>query len=301
MEKSLVYKIYNAFFCLVFTNCTTMKNDDKELTYPVAKKIPHEINDHGVNRIDDYFWLNDRDNKEVIAYLKEENNFTQKYFAKHKSLNDSIYAELKSRIVNDDESVPYPMNGYMYYSKYRGDNEHAMYYRNAIQDNSTEELLLDVNSLAKGKSFCEEGTLEISPDNKLLAYSVDFLGRRKYGIYFTDLRSGKKLADVVENTSGSIVWASDSKTVFYAVEDEKTLRSYKIMKHVLGESTNEDVCVYEEKDETFNVDVERSRSGNYILFIRFLQQQPSVCTLNQPSPNRHSRFLNRVKEIMNTL
>lgn len=276
MEKLLDYKISSVLLCLIFTNCSTMKDDEKEMMPPVAKIVPHELNTHGVKRVDNYFWLNNPEDKEVITYLKSENKYSNSYFAKHKALNDSILTEIKSRVLKDDESVPYPMNGYVYFSKYKGDNEHAFYYRKAMVDNAKDELMLDVNALAKGKSFCDEGDLEVSPDNKMLAYSVDFLGRRKYSIYFKTLATGELRKDVIDNTSGSIVWASDNKTVFYAVEDEKTLRSYKIMKHTIGDSPNNDVCVYEEKDETFNVDVERSRSGNYI-FIHSVSTTTTEC------------------------
>ncbi len=276
MEKLLDYKISNVLLCLIFTNCSTMKDDEKEMMPPVAKIVPHELITHGVKRMDNYFWLNNREDKEVIAYLKSENKYSNSYFAKHKALNDLILTEIKSRVLKDDESVPYPMNGYMYFSKYKGDNEHAFYYRKAMVDKAKDELLLDVNALAEGKVFCDEGDLEVSPDNKMLAYSVDFLGRRKYSIYFKTLSNGELKNDVIDNTSGSIVWASDNKTVFYAVEDEKTLRSYKIMKHTIGASPNNDVCVYEEKDETFNVDVERSRSGNYI-FIHSVSTTTTEC------------------------
>jgi oligopeptidase B len=276
MEKLSVYKISSFLLCLIFTNCQTMKDDEKEINPPVAKIIPHETTVHGVKLTDNYFWLNDRDDKEVIGYLKSENAYSNNYFKKHKTLNDSILSEIKSRVLKDDESVPYPMNGYMYYSKYKGDNEHAFYYRKSLVEGSKEELLLDVNELAKGKSYCEEGDLEISPDNKILAYSADFLGRRKYSIYFKTLVDDKLKNDVIDNTSGSIVWANDNKTIFYAVEDEKTLRSYRIMKHVIGDSPKNDICVFEEKDETFYVDVERSRSGNYI-FIHSVSTTTSEC------------------------
>ncbi len=253
-----------------------MKKDELESGAPVAKIIPHKMTMHGVTRVDNYFWLNQREDKNVLKYLKDENKFTDKYFKKHSALNDSLLKEIKSRVVKDDESVPYPMNGYSYYSRYRGADEHPRYFRTKLSKGNKEELLLNVNVLAKGKSFCEEAALEISPNNNYLAYAVDFLGRRKYTIYFKDLITGKLLSDEINNTSGTMVWANDNKTIFYPVEDEKTLRSYKIMKHKLFTNANEDFCVYEEKDETFSVDVERSRGGNYV-FIHSVSTTTTEC------------------------
>ncbi|HYG52722.1 MAG TPA: S9 family peptidase [Flavobacteriales bacterium] len=242
-----------------------MEKEAVTTSAPAAKIIPHTLTGHGQVRIDNYYWLNEREDPEVINYLKAENAYTESFFKARKGLRDELLKEIKSRVVKDDESVPYPKNGFLYYSTFEGDDEHPKYFRKPIGRQDKGILLLDVNALAKGQPFCEEASLEVSPDNTLLAYTVDFLGRRKYDLRIRNIATGNDLEDVIHNTSGSVEWANDNKTLFYVVEDENTLRSYKIMRHELGKPASEDVCVFEEKDETFSVDVQRSRSGDYII------------------------------------
>lgn len=266
-------------------SCNGMeKNTATTNAAPVAEKIPHTLTYHNRIFTDDYYWLRNRNDKKVKDYLEAENAFTKQYFDEHKTTYDKVLKELKSRVLKDDESVPYFDNGYYYVSKYEGDNEHALYYRMTSLTTDQKELLLDVNVLARDKPFCEEALLEVSPDNKLLAYTIDFVGRRKYELHFLDITTGKPLKDVIKNTAGTVVWANDNRTVFYTLEDEETLRSHKIMKHVLGSDPEQDVCVYEEKDEMFNVDVNRSKSGNYI-FIHTASTNTTECLYipsNQP-------------------
>lgn len=285
------------FSCLVGSllviRCNTMNEKEIISSAPVAEKRPHQLTEHGNVRTDDYFWLNNREDKDVINYLKKENDYTQAYFDKHKSLLDNVYKEMKSRVLKDDESVPYLYNGFHYHVKYEGDNEYAFYYRRPDQEGSQSELILDVNALAKDKPFCDEAQVEVSPDNKVLAYSIDFVGRRRYEIYFKDIATGKLLPDVIKNTTGSIAWCNDNKTVFYTIEDDQTLRAYKIMRHVLGTDVSQDICVYEEKDETFYVDVDRSKSGNYI-FIHAISTTTSECLfLNSNQPNKEFTVLEK--------
>lgn len=272
----------------LLANCGNNMEETKKETVniPVAEKHPRQLVKHGVTRTDDYFWLNERENPKVTAYLKAENAYTEQWQSLHDSLYKKVLAEVKSRVLKDDESVPVLYNDYWYYSRYSGDDEYATYYRSRknTTDAATAEKMLDVNQLAEGKPFCEEGTLAMSPGNRLLAYSVDFVGRRRYEIRFRDLKTGKDLEEVIKNTTGSMVWAADSKTLFYTIEDDVTLRAYRVMRHVLGTPVNADVCVYEEKDETFFVDVDRSKSGNYIFIGSFSTQTSEYRYLDANKP-----------------
>ncbi|HLP11110.1 MAG TPA: S9 family peptidase [Flavobacteriales bacterium] len=256
---------------------------------PVAKIIPHTLTEHGNTRTDNYFWLNKREDPEVVKYLKAENAYAEGFFKANKGLRDELFKEIKSRVVKDDETVPYTKSGYMYFNRYEGDEEHAKYFRRRIDQKEANTLLLDVNELAKGRAFCEEAALEVSPDNTMLAYTVDFLGRRKYDLCVKDIATGKNLDVNIKNTAGSVEWANDNKTLFYAVEDENTLRSYRIMRHQLGKPSSEDVCVFEENDETFNVDVQRSRSGNYIIISSVSTTTTECLYINANEPKAEFR------------
>lgn len=290
MAKPLACKYLEILLVTIFcAGCNnTMEKENTTITAPpVARQIPKKLEKHGVSRTDNYYWLNDRENPEVIQYLEAENKYTQSWFDGHKNLYEKVLQEAKDRVVKDDESVPVKHNGYWYFSRYSGDDEYAVYYRSTTNTTkpSEAEVLLDVNVLSKGKSFCEEGVLEVSPDNKLLAYTVDFVGRRRYEIRFRDIATGKDREDVVKNTSGNAVWASDNQTVFYTVEDDITLRSYKVMRHKLGTPVTQDVCVYEEKDETFGVDVDRSKSGNFIFIVSYASTSTEYRYISSSEPN----------------
>ena len=240
---------------------------------------------HGVVRTDNYYWLNERENPEVIKYLEEENKYTAEILKPYDTFRQHLFNEITGRIKEDDESVPYKFNGYYYYSKYSGKNEHPVYCRKKDNLQSPEEVLLDMNEIAKGTSYCEDGMLAISFNNQWLAYTVDKVGRRMYSLYFKELATGKIVDDKIINTSGTVVWSADHKTVFYTLEDEQTLRPYKIMRHVIGTPTENDVCVFEEKDEKFITDVYNSKSLNYIFIGSFstLSSEVRYIKSNEPS------------------
>ncbi|MBC7605719.1 MAG: S9 family peptidase [Burkholderiales bacterium] len=236
----------------------------KKLLPPIAKIIPKTLEKFGDARIDNYFWLNDRENPEVIDYLNKENAYYKKMTAHTKAFQKELFEEMKSRIKEDDESVPYLYNGYYYITRFETGKNYPIYSRKKESLSANEEILFDCNALAKGKSYFSLGGLSISPDNKLAVFSIDIVGRRIYDIQVKDLETGKILSDKIEKVSGNAVWANDNKTIFYSSQDEITLRSDKIFKHKLGTIQADDVLVYFEKDETFNVEVAKSKSRKYL-------------------------------------
>lgn len=233
-------------------------------TPPVAKKIPRELTENGNVRTDNYFWLNERENPEVIDYLKAENAYLKSVMKHTETLQAELYKEIRSRIKEQDESVPHLYNGYYYYSRTLQDTEYFLLCRKKGSLEATEEVYLDVNELAKGHAFYSVGGAAASPDNKILVYAIDTVSRRFYDIYFKNLETGELYADVIPNTTGNVVWANDNKTVFYTKQNPETLRSERVMKHILGTPTAEDKVIYFEKDETFSVRVSKTKSEKYI-------------------------------------
>ncbi|PQL92165.1 S9 family peptidase [Apibacter sp. wkB309] len=232
---------------------------------PVAKKIPKKLITHNDIRIDNYYWLNDRENPEVIQYLEEENAYTKEQMRSTDLLQKKLFEEMKSRIKEDDESVPYKFNQYWYTTKYIKGGEYPLYIRKKDSLEAKEEIMFDVNAMAKGHKFYQIGSVSVSPDNTMACYSVDTVSRRIYAIQIKNLVTGEILSDELKDTTGNVVWANDNRTIFYSVQDPKTLRSSKIYKHILGTSQKEDLLVFEEHDETFNVYVTKTKSLKYIV------------------------------------
>lgn len=231
---------------------------------PVAKIIPEKLEKFDDVRIDNYFWLNDRENPEVIDYLNQENEYYHKMTAHTKDFQAALFEEMKARIKEDDESVPYLYNGYYYITRYETGKNYPIYSRKKESLAAKEEIMFDCNVLAEGQSYFKLGGLSISPDNKLAIFSVDVVGRRIYTIQVKNLETGEILKDTIEKVTGSAVWANDNYTIFYSSQDEVTLRSDKIFKHKLGTKQAEDVLVYFEKDDTFNVEISKSKSRKYL-------------------------------------
>ncbi|MFN3952099.1 MAG: S9 family peptidase [Thermaurantimonas sp.] len=229
---------------------------------PVAEKIPKLLEVHGDRRVDYYYWLNERENPKVIEYLTAENAYTDAVFSQLKPLKDKIFNELKSRIKEDESSVPYERNGYYYYYRYESGKEYPIYCRKRGSLESEEEVMLDQNELAEGKKFHSIGGLAVSFDNRLLAFSEDTVGRRQYMIRFKNLESGEFLSQTIANTTGQAVWAKDNKTVFYTIKDA-ALRSYKVIKFDLETARSSEI--YHEKDEKFSCYVFPSASKKYII------------------------------------
>ncbi len=232
---------------------------------PVAKIIPKTLEKFGDVRIDNYYWLNDRENPEVIDYLNKENEYYKQMTAHTQTLQKELFDEMKARIKEDDSSVPYFLNGYYYLTRYETGKDYPIYSRKKGSLDAKEEILFDCNELAKGQSYFALGGMSISPDNKLALFSTDVVGRRIYTMQVKDLETGKLLADKIENVDGGGVWANDNKTFFYVTQDKKTLRSDKVFRHQLGTADKKDPLVYEEKDDTFNVSIGKEKSKKYIV------------------------------------
>ncbi len=236
----------------------------KQLQPPVAKIIPTELEKFGDLRIDNYFWLKDRENSEVIDYLNKENEYYHQMTAHTQDFQKELFEEMKARIKEDDESVPYLYNGYYYINRFETAKNYPIYSRKKGSLSANEEILFDCNVLAEGQPYFKLGGMSISPDNKLAIFSTDIVGRRIYTIQVKNLETNEILEDKIEKVTGSAVWANDNLTVFYSSQDEVTLRSDKIFKHKLGSKQEEDVLVYFEKDDTFNVEIAKSKSRKYL-------------------------------------
>lgn len=233
------------------------------MSAPRAAKRPESLIAHGHERIDNYYWLNQREDPEVIAYLEAENQYFAEQTRPQEALRETLFSEIKSRIKEDDQSVPYQMRGYVYQTKYETGDQYPRYLRTSLAD-ETEELMLDVNEQAEPYDFYDVGGLNISDDNRYLAFGEDTLSRRIYTIRVKDLLTGQYLPDQIPNTTGGSVWSADGQYLFYSVKDE-ALRPYKIMRHQMGTAPQDDVVVYEEKDDTFRAFVYRSKSRKYII------------------------------------
>jgi len=231
---------------------------------PVAKIIPKTLENLGHTRTDNYFWMNDRENPEVIDYLNKENEYYHKMTAHTKDFQKELFEEMKARIKEDDESVPYLYNGYYYITRFEKGKDYPIYSRKKESLSAKEEIMFDCNEMAKGQSYFQLGGLSVSPDNKLVVFSFDTVGRRIYTIQVKSLETNEILEDKIEKVTGSAVWANDNKTIFYSSQDEVTLRSDKIFKHKLGSKQADDILVYFEKDDTYNVEIAKSKSKKYL-------------------------------------
>ncbi|MCJ7612850.1 MAG: oligopeptidase B, partial [Candidatus Aminicenantes bacterium] len=218
---------------------------------PLAEKIPQQLSAQGQTRVDDYYWLKERDNPKVLAYLKAENEYLDKVMAAAKPLQEKLYSEIVGRIKQDDSAVPYKLRGYYYYRRYEAGKEYPLFCRKKGSRDAPEEILLNGPAMAAGHDFFSIAAVVPSEDSALVAYGVDTVSRRQYIIHFKNLTTGEILPDEIRNTEGSAVWANDNKTVFYTVKDEETLRPYKIMKHVLGTDAVLDKEIYAETDITY--------------------------------------------------
>jgi len=252
-------------------------------TAPIAKKVDKALAIHGDTRNDQYYWLNERGNQDVIDYLNNENTYTDGLLKPLEAKIDALYEEMIDRIEQKDISVPYKDNGYFYLNKYEEGKEYRVYSRKKGSLESEEEVILDVNKLAKGHSYYAAAGLRVSPNNKILAFGQDTVSRRIYTIRFKDLTTGKMLADEIPQTTGGAVWANDNKTVFYTVKD-KSLRSYKIFRHILGTDSKNDEEIYHEADETFGTFVYKTKSKKYIVIGSFqtLTSEYRVLDANNP-------------------
>lgn len=238
-----------------------------EIKAPVAEKIPHEMTIHGDTRVDNYYWLRDMDRKDpkIIEYLNQENAYTDAQMKDREGLQKELFDELKGRIKQTDESVPYQRDGYWYYTRYEEGKEYPIYCRKKASMENPEVILLDGNKLAEGFSYHQIGGFGISFNNELIAYAEDTLSRRIYTIKVKSIDTGEYLEDVIEGTSGNFVWANDNRTIFYTKKEDTTLRSYQIYKHTLGTPSSKDELIYQEDDATFNVGIGKSKSKEWLM------------------------------------
>ncbi|MFK7933051.1 MAG: oligopeptidase B, partial [Saprospiraceae bacterium] len=257
---------------------------------PVAKKVAKEMTIHDDTRVDNYYWLNQREDQEVIDYLNAENDYTSAVMEDTKQLQDDIYNEIVGRIKQDDESVPFRDNGYFYITRYEEGKEYPIHSRKKGSLEADEEIMLNLNELAADYSYYAVGGRSVSPDNQLLAYGEDTLSRRIYTLRFKDLTSGEILADKIPGTTGRAVWANDNQTVFYSTKDE-ALRSFKIFKHKLGTPATDDVEIYHEEDETFSTYVYKSKSKKYIIIANFQTVSNEYHVLNADTPDGKFRVI----------
>jgi oligopeptidase B len=266
------------------------------LVAPLAQKKPFPMTIHNHTRIDDYYWLNDRENPEVIDYLNAENTYTEKVMAPISNQKESLFEEMKARIKEKDESVPYKDGSYFYYSKFVEGGEYPVYCRKYKTLDANEEIMLDGNEMAKGKTYFQIGGFEISDNEDILAYSVDTISRRNYDLKFKNLKTGQIYPESIQNTEGgSYAWADDNKTFFYVIRDQQTLLGNKVYRHVLGTDPKSDVLVFEEKNNEYYMGIGRMKSKKYIAIF---SEQNGISTeyqlINASQPNENPKtFLKR--------
>lgn len=255
--------IYSITF-VIGCNSNQKSMPDTTISPPLADVIPyqHKIHDH--IRIDPYYWLNDRDNPEVLDYLDRENDYYQKMTAHTRSLQKELYEEMRARIKEEDSSVPYFYNGYWYITRYQEGKDYPIYSRKKEVLSAAEEILFDCNEMADGLDYFRLVGISVSPDNTKVAFGVDTVSRRQYTIKVKDLKSGELLKTNIKNTTGGSVWAADNASLFYNKKDEQTLRSEAVYKHRIDATNPKDELVYEEVDETYSVYVSSSKSRKYI-------------------------------------
>ncbi len=263
---------------------TSKMFEKTDLTPPAAAKKAKELTIHGDTRIDNYYWLNQREDEEVLAYLRAENAYKDAMLSHIKGFQDSLYEEMIARIKPDDQSVPYKDNGYFYLTRFEEGKEYPIYARKKGHLEAEEEIMLDANELAKPYSYYQVGGRSVSPNNELLAYGEDTLSRRIYTLRFKNLKTGEMLEDEIPGTNGGAVWANDNKTVFYVLKDSTTLRSYKVMRHTLGQPVSEDEVVFTEDDSTYISFAYKTKSDKYIVIGSFatLSQEFRVLPADEP-------------------
>ncbi|MGE0078927.1 MAG: S9 family peptidase [Bacteroidales bacterium] len=261
MNKSLTGFLVAVIFISYFTACNFIPKP------PIADQYPHKMVMLGDTRVDPYYWLQMRDSQKVLDYLIAENAYTEAMMEPTIPLQEELYNEMRARQKDEDVTVPVFLNGYYYYIRYEEGKEYPINCRKKGTMDSPEEIILDENEVAAGHRFCQVASLDISPNNQIVAYGVDTIGRRKFTIHFKDLQSGKLINTKVDNTTGTIAWANDNKTIFYSQKD-KSLRPYKIFRHTLNSPTAcNDALIYHEIDDSFDAHVYTSKSRELIMIM----------------------------------
>ncbi len=288
----VLFPIVTLFFAC---NSNPQKMSKENLSPPIADKISyqHKIHDH--IRVDNYYWMNQRDNPEVVDYLERENDYYQKMTAHTLSFQDQLYNEMRGRIKEDDNSVPYFLNGYWYITRYELNKDYPIYTRKKGALTAEEEILFDCNKMAKGHDYFRLVGISVSPDNTKVAFGVDTVSRRQYTIQVKDLLSEEILKTKIDNTTGGSVWAADNKSLFYNKKDPQTLRSEAVYKHDVSLPKQKDQLVFEEEDETFSVYVSKSKSQEYLFISSFSTLTSEHRFVKSNSPNHEFKiFQNRI-------
>jgi len=266
------------------------------LSYPTAPKRPYEITQHGQTRIDNYYWMRDRTDPEVLKYLHAENDYLEEIMGHTKSLQETLYAEMKGRLKETDSTVPERRGEYFYYSREEEGKQYPIYCRKKGSLDSIEEVLLDQNSLAQGKSFCSIGALTVSPDGNKLAYSLDIEGGEVYTIYVKDLVSGALFPEAIPNTFSSVYfhtgveWGNDSQTLFYLTLDDSE-RPDKIFRHQIGDNPQTDGLVFHEEDESYFLFIHKTRDSKYIFTNHHATRATEMRFLSADEPEDELRIL----------
>lgn len=250
---------------------------------PIAQKKPKKLEAHGDVRVDNYFWMNKRDSKPVLDYLKAENAYTKKMLKPTETLQAKLVKEMRKRIKEDESTAPVWHPPYFYYARYVKGGEYPIMARRKGSLKVKEEVLLDGNKLGKGKKYFQLGAMEESLDQTLIGYATDTVGRRFYDLYFKDTKTGKNLKDVIKNTTGNFVWANDGKTIFFVKQDPKTLRAYQLYRYELG-GKKKPQLVFEEKDETYSLSVEKGRSDRWIFLTSGKRDSSEVHFIDASNP-----------------
>ncbi len=275
-----------------------------DATPPVAEKKPFVRIMHGDTVVDNYYWMIDffkkgPDSTKVVEYLTQENTYIDTMLSSTNELQKQLFAEMKARIKEKDESVPVFKNGYYYYSRSVEGEQYFKYCRKKGSLDAAEEMLLDVDAMAKGHAYYSVSGFAISPDNKLLAYGVDSVSRRQYTIHVKNLETGEIYPDVIKGTSGSPCWANDNKTIFYTLNNPVTLLSEKIKRHVLGSKASDDVVVYDEKDRSNYIGVGRAKNGKHIYIYSQATLSSEVRYLDANKPTSEFKvFQSRMKDVL---
>lgn len=257
---------------------------------PHAEKIPKNLEHNGDIREDDYYWLNNPENKEVIDYLNHENDYYNDMTAHTDVLKKDLFEEMKSRIKEDDESVPYFWNGYYYITRYEKDKDYPIYTRKKGSLDAMEEIMFNVNEMAMGYNFYNLTGINVSENNELVSFGVDTLSRRKYDIFIKNLTTGEIRDERIPITTGSATWANDNKTLFYTRKDDKTLRADRIYKHILGSDPTKDELIYTETDETFSTYVSKTKSKKYLIIGSYSTLTSEFRILNADKPNEQFKI-----------
>lgn len=273
--------------CLLLTSCQSAKVETMptDLEPPAAKIEAKELEIHGDVRIDNYYWLKERENQEVIDYLTAENEYTDAMTAHTKKLEDELFEEIKGRIKQTDQSVPYKLDDYYYYTRYEDGKEYPIHCRKKDSMDGDEEIMIDVNKFAEGHEFCSVRGRYVSSEQNLLAFSVDTVGRRLYTLQFKNLDTGEIYEDKIENVTGNAAWANDNKTIFYTRKDLQTLRSNKIYKHVLGTDPANDELIFDETDDTFSCYIFKTKSKKYLMIGSYQTLSSEFQYLDANNPN----------------